>query len=274
MLYARARGGALQDQLREVEDACAFTIAGVEHAAGPRRLGEKGQCADDVFDINEIARLPSIAKNNERLSSHRAGDKYWNSRSIWTSGILARAEYIEEPDRTCLQPPLAAKKIAIILPVQLRDGIRTAGVGGQVFGFNLSGILAVDRCRTGKAKFFHSGTAGSLEDIEQAEDIESNGLHGFGHGFRHTDQGGQMENIIGPGNQLLHQVPVEDRSLDQAAIEPVQIGAVTCAEVVQHDDIGFALIVLDQMAPDETRPACDDDFHPATSRASFSMAAS
>ena len=83
-----------------------------------------------------------------------------------------------------------------------------------------------------------------------------------------------MENIIGPGNHLRYQLLIENGSLDQAAIESVKIGAVSGAEVVQHDDIGLVLVVFDQMAADESRPAGDDDFHPATSRTSFSMAAS
>ena len=83
-----------------------------------------------------------------------------------------------------------------------------------------------------------------------------------------------MENIIGSGNQLRDQLMIKNGSLDQAAIEPIKIGAVSGAEVVQHDDIGFVLVVFDQMAADESRPAGDDDFHPATSRTSFSMAAS
>ena len=83
-----------------------------------------------------------------------------------------------------------------------------------------------------------------------------------------------MEDIIGPGNHLRYQFLIEDGSLDQAAIESVKIGAVSGAEVVQHDDIGLVLVVLDQMTPDESRSAGDDDFHPATSRTSFSMAAS
>ena len=165
VLDARPRGRAFHNQFGQIENARAFAIAGIEHAAGARRLGEKSKCPDNIFDINEVARLPAIAENNEGLTRQRTGDKYRNRCDIRTLGILARAEHIEEPDRGCLQPPLAAEKFAIVFPVELGDRIRTAWVGSERFGFHLGGILAVDGCRTGKAKFFHSGPPGCLEDM-------------------------------------------------------------------------------------------------------------
>ncbi len=93
-------------------------------------------------------------------------------------------------------------------------------------------------------------------------DVDVHAFAGLGHGLRHADQRGQVEDVIDTLHGLADQRAVGDGAFDECAFQAVEIFPVAGAQVVEHADfLRHVLIVFDDVGADEAGAAGDEDFH-------------
>lgn len=253
--------GQLQDLGHQFRDGDGFAVSGVEDPLHPLGLGGVGERPDDVLHEDEVAGLSAVPVDGDRLPVARAVEEDRDGGGVGAAGILTRAEDIEETEARRGEPSLAGVESAVVFAVELGDGVGTAGIGRHGLDLGLDRVLSVDGGGAGEAEFPHTVPAGGLQDVEQAVDIQIDGLTRHGHRLRDTHHGGEVEDIVRACHEFVEQGAVEDRSLHEAALQPVQIPAMAGAQVVQDHDLGAFLIVLHDMASDEAASAGDEDLH-------------
>ena len=270
----RFRAGEAEDFLNEFQDGNRFAVASVEDACCVWGFSRKGECSHDVLHKNEIPRLATVTIDGDGLSAEGAVEEDWHGGGIGAAWILSRPKDIEKTDACRLQPALAGIEAAVVFAVELGDGIGTLGIRRHAFHLGLDGIFAIHGCRAGEAEFLHAVLAARLEHIEKPTHIE---LHGFIralHGFRHTNQCCQMEDVLYPLHDFVEELFVHDGSLHEPALEAVEVLAVSAAQVVQNDHLCDVLIILHHMTADEAASACDENFHFVTFLTKLFMASS
>jgi len=92
-----ARTGQATDGAGQVVDAGGVAVGDVEHAGRRGLHGEVGVGGHDVFDVNKIPGLFTIAVDADGLVPEGLMDKDGHGGRILAPGILARAEHVEIP---------------------------------------------------------------------------------------------------------------------------------------------------------------------------------
>ena len=70
-----------------------------------------------------------------------------------------------------------------------------------------------------------------------------------------------MKDDVDADHGLIYCGAIGDAGLDEGVSEAVEVVSVPGAEVIEDDDIGGAVEVLDEMAADEAGAASDEDAH-------------
>src|SRR5690606_11598145 len=141
----------------KVEDRHAPAVSDVEYAGDAGCEGGKEVGGDDIAHVDEVAGLAAVAEDGQRGGGEGLPDKNRNGRGVGTGGVLAGSEDVEVAKAGCLEPAVAVVVVAVILAVELGDGGRAAGAGGEVLVKRRGGIIPVDRRRAAEDEPANTG---------------------------------------------------------------------------------------------------------------------
>ena len=267
------RAGERDDAARQLEHGDRLAIADVEDPREAARRRGKDVRRRDVLHENEIARLPAVSEDRQRLAGECLADEDRHRRRVGAVRILARAKDVEEAQRDGLDPPGLGELAAVKFAVEFRDRIRAARLGQHAFVLRHGGIVPVNRGGRAEAELAHAGGRGFLQHVEQTDDVQGHALVRPRNRFGHAHQRRQMKDTVNAANRRPHRVAIENRPLDEARPRAGEIFTSPGAEIVEHAHLGPAAQLCGEVTADETRAAGDENFHAHAARAMRSAAA-
>ena len=223
--------------------------------------GGEGEGADDILHVDEIARLLPVAEDADRFAAHGLLDEDRDGGGVGGLRVLAGTEDIEETERGGRQAVFASEQLEVVLPVQFRHRVRRLRFGEHRLDLRDRRVVAIDGGGGSQDDLADLRGGGGFEHVEGAGGVQLDALARPEHGFRDRDHGGQVEHLVDPAQGLVELGTVEDRAFDQAVLKADEVAAMTAAEVVEDDDLGAALEMLDDVGADEAGAAGDEDAH-------------
>lgn len=174
---------------RDVDAVVADAVAdrGVEHGA------------DDVIDVDEVARLLTISEDGHRLVAQQAVDEDADDPGVRTRRILPRSVHVEEaqPDRR--ETVQLLEDAGVVLARELLDGVRAerprllALVRRRALPGN---AVPVDRGAAREDDALHRVLAGCEQDVQSALQVRMERSLGPPDRLRDRGHGGQMEHEV------------------------------------------------------------------------------
>ena len=122
----------------------------------------------DIVDIEEVARLATVAEDERGFAARQARHELGNDRGVVAVGILPRPEHIEVAQHHGLQSPYAAPEQHVLLRRGLVGAVRGDGSRRHRLVFGQPGIVTVDRRRRGKDESPHTVFLRGQQAVERA----------------------------------------------------------------------------------------------------------
>ena len=156
---------------------------------------------------------------------------------VGVPGCLARPEHVEEAERKRPQPVAVLPGERVLLRGELADCVRAERLGDEVLTFRQCGVRAIDRRRRRHDHDRIVERAGGFEHPQRAGRIGLVAGDGIDDRTGHRRARCQVDDRIGAGDGLGERVGFENRPLDEANRDAVEIRLRAGRQVVDPDDL-------------------------------------
>ena len=132
------------DERNQLEERGALPTRDIDDlACRCRRRGGEEVGAHQVGDVDEVARLQSVAEHDGPIARKEPGDEARDRRRIFALRILPRAIDIEEAQRDARQAVGPRVRLRVQLAGDLLRGVRRDGARRKSFVLGLLGRVSV-----------------------------------------------------------------------------------------------------------------------------------
>ena len=138
-------------------------------------------------------------------------------------------------------------------------GLRGSGTIDLEFGDDR--VVAVDRGGGGDDDLADAAGACSFQYVESAAHVDVYRLPRLLHGLRHTDERGEMEDVVHALHEVVDKSFIGDAAFDEPDGKPLQIVAEAGAEVVEDRDGRCTVVVFNDVAADEPGATGNENIH-------------
>ena len=218
----------------------------------------------DVLDVDEVVGVRAVAVDQRRQALVDPVEHLHDHAHVRALVVHPRPVDVHVAVADVVEPVALVERAEELLAGDLRRAVHRAVVEGVLLGHGLFDRVAVDRGRRGVDDLLDARLLGRLDHVVGADDVRLERLARLVHALVQP-QRGEMERVVGALHEVVEQVEVLDRALDQRhAVVLQRAGEVVAGaahEVVEHDDLAHRLgqQLVDDVRADEAGTA--DDQH-------------
>src|SRR5258708_21089217 len=146
--------------------------------------------------MNEVARLPAVSENRNRLVPDCFLNKSGNGRGVFTSRVLGGTKNVKITKGNSSESPFISEKPTVPFGFILAFGIWTFRFGWHAFNFWNSWIVAVNCSRAAEDQLFHARPRRLFQNNRCAFSIDLGAFVRLLHGFLHAHHSREMKNKV------------------------------------------------------------------------------